>query len=514
MGLFDWMPAWGRSAPAAAPSRSRELAAAMDHARLARRRFEGAVVDRLTSSWMTTNVAIDDELRRDLDKLRARSRDLFKNNEHAAKFARLVRNNVVGPEGFTFHSRAANPDGTLDTADCRAIENAFWDWCKPQHCDVTGRRSFVDICRIAATSLARDGEFLIKRVRNAGKYGYQLQPINVDRLDTMLNRAPTAGQNAIIMGVEVDAVRRPVAYHIWTSMPGLGADPRRTRERVPANEIIHGFIPLEEEQTRGVPWLHAAMRVLNDLKGYREAAVIAARIGASKMGVWVTPDGGPPPGSSDGGSSNSEDDYITDVQPGTFDFAPDGYTFKEFNPAYPHDQFDAFCKATLRGVSSAIGAAYSTLANDLENVNYSSIRAGVLDERDEWMVIQNVFIALMPTPVVEDWMEMALLRGAIRLPTGSALPANKLDKFLAHLWQGRRWQWVDPEKDINAAVTALQHKLASPQQIAMQTGRDVDDILDDWVAFEAMCKQRGITPPTFVASPASAKPAPAPAAGE
>jgi hypothetical protein len=248
--------------------------------------------------------------------------------------------------------------------------------------------------------LARDGEFLIKRVRNAGKYGYQLQPINVDRLDTMLNRAPTAGQNAIIMGVEVDAVRRPVAYHIWTSMPGLGADPRRTRERVPANEIIHGFIPLEEEQTRGVPWMHAAMRILNDLKGYREAAVIAARIGASKMGVWVTPDGGPPPGSSDGGSSNSEDDYITDVQPGTFDFAPDGYTFKEFNPAYPHDQFDAFCKATLRGVASAIGAAYSTLANDLENVNYSSIRAGVLDERDEWMVIQNVFIALLPTPVV------------------------------------------------------------------------------------------------------------------
>jgi capsid protein len=234
MGLFDWMPAWGRSAPAAAPSRSRELAAAMDHARLARRRFEGAVVDRLTSSWMTTNVAIDDELRRDLDKLRARSRDLFKNNEHAAKFARLVRNNVVGPEGFTFHSRAANPDGTLDTADCRAIENAFWDWCKPQQLRRHGAPVLRRHLPHRSTSLARDGEFLIKRVRNAGKYGYQLQPINVDRLDTMLNRAPTAGQNAIIMGVEVDAVRRPVAYHIWTSMPGLGADPRRTRERMPA----------------------------------------------------------------------------------------------------------------------------------------------------------------------------------------------------------------------------------------------------------------------------------------
>jgi lambda family phage portal protein len=302
-------------------------------------------------------------------------------------------------------------------------------------------------------------------------------------------------------------VRRPVAYHIWTSAPGVTANVRRVRERIPADEILHGFIPLEEEQTRGVPWMHAAMRILNDLKGYREAAVIAARIGASKMGVWVTPDGGPPPGSDD---TTGNGDHITDVQPGTFDFAPDGYTFKEFNPAYPHDQFDAFCKATLRGVASAIGAAYSTLANDLENVNYSSIRAGVLDERDEWMVIQNVVINQLLTPIFEDWMAMSLLRGAVRLPTGSALPASKLDKFLAHMWQGRRWQWVDPEKDVNAAVTALANKLASPQQIAMQTGRDVDEILDDWVAYEAMCKARGIPVPTFATTAAPPAPAPDP----
>lgn len=509
MGIFSW----GRpQATRATTPRTRELAEAMDRARsqqrLAQRRFDGAVVDRLTSSWMATNVAIDQELRNDLDRLRARSRDLFKNNEHAAKFGRLVRNNVVGPEGFVLHSRATRDDGTLDTADCNAIESAFWDWCRPRHCDAVGRRAFVDIVRGAVQAMARDGEWLIRRVRNAGKYGYQLQPINIDRLDTRLNRAPTRGQNAIIMGVEVDEIRRPVAYHVWTSVVGVGAESRRERERIPASEMLHGFVPMEEEQTRGVPWIHAAMRILNDLKGYREAAVIAARVGASKMGVWETAGDGPPPGSEDAGTGNG--DYITDAEPGTFDFAPDGYKLSKFDPTYPHDQFDAFCKATLRGVASAIGVAYSSLANDLENVNFSSIRAGVLDERDEWVVIQSIVINQLLVPVFEDWLEMGLLRGAIRLPNGSALPASRLEKFRAHLWQGRRWQWVDPQKDINAAVTAIANRLASPQQIAMQTGRDLEDVLDDFVAFEAMCRKRGIPVPTFGAAPAAAPSKPKP----
>lgn len=507
MGIFDRMKPHTKRQGADA-ARVTELAAALDFARhqLAARRFDGAIVDRLTASWKATNVAIDEELRRDLDKLRARSRDLAKNNEHAAKFSRMVRNNIVGPEGFSLHPRAIKPDGKLDTADNQAISDAFWDWCQPRHCHVGGRLAFADLCRLVATTWAIDGECLIRRMRGVGKYGYQLQPINTDRLDTTYNRAATANQNAIVMGVEVDSDHRPVAYYLWTAPPSLVASRTRTRERVPAADIIHLFIQLEPEQTRGVPWMHAAMRILNDLKGYREAAVIAARIGASKMGLWVTPDGGPPPGTD---PNDTEDRApLTDVAPGQFDYAPNGYTFKEFNPTYPHDQFDAFCKATLRGVSSAWGVSYNKLNNDLEGVNYSSLRGGEIDERDEWIVLQNTMINQFLSLLYPDWLEQALIRGMIRGPGGSALPATKLDKFSAHLWQGRRWQWVDPEKDINAAVIAIANRLASPQQIAMQTGRDIEDILEDFVAYGAMCKAKGLEVPNFGASPSPPAPAP------
>ena len=456
------------------------------------RAFDGARVDRLTASWIATNTSIDQELRSDLDRLRARSRDLFKNNEYAAKFGRLVRNNLVGPEGFILHARATDPSGKLDTAANRSIELAFWDWCKPRHCDVIGRRAFVDIVRMAVVSMARDGEFLIRRVRGRGKYGYQLQPLNVDRLDTTLNRAPSASQNAILMGVEVDSARMPMAYHIWTADVSAGSVARRERERVPADDILHGFVGQEEEQTRGVPWLHAAMRILNDLKGYREAAVIAARVGASKMGMYIAPDGVPP-----NGEEGSDGNFTTDATPGQFDVAPPGYDFKTYDPTYPHDQFDAFCKGTLRGIASAAGVAYTSLANDLTDVNFSSIRSGVLDERDEWMVLQNIVINQLLVPIYEDWLDQALMRGMIRMPNGSALPAAKRDKFADHIWQARRWQWVDPMKDIRAAILAIGNGLASPQQIAMQTGRDIEDVLDDLADFMALAKSKGITLPYF-----------------
>lgn len=488
-----------RAAPSA---RTVELAAALDSVRnrnggrrASMRRFDGAVVDRLTASWLATGQTIDLELRSDLDRLRVRSRDLFKNNEYAKKFGRLVRNNVVGSEGFSLQVRAKGADGKLDSADSTAVETAFWRWCRPEHCDVTRQRSFADVCRSLMLGIARDGEYLVRKVRGGGEFGLRLQILDVNRLDTTFNREAVQGQNAVVMGVELDQYRAPVAYHILTSVNSL----RRERERIPASEMLHGFMPIEDEQTRGVPWLHAAMRRLNDLNGYREAAVIAARIGASKMGFFVSPDGEPP--TSDG--QDSDGNFVTQAAPGEFEVVPTGYDFKSFDPAYPHDQFDAFCKAALRGIASAAGVSYPSLGNDLEGVNFSSIRAGVLEERDEWMVIQNWFITAFLVPIYEEWLEMALMRGAIRLPAGSPLPASKLGKYQEHQWQGRRWQWVDPLKDIEAAVTAIEHRLASPQQIAAQTGRDLEEVVTDISQFNELLAKHGVSPPPSTVKPAT-----------
>jgi capsid protein len=118
--------------------------------------------------------------------------------------------------------------------------------------------------------------------------------------------------------------------------------------------------------------------------------------------------------------------------------------------------------------------------------------------------VQGWFIGRILSPLYREWLRMALAMGAIAMENGSTLPATKYDKFAAHTWQGRRWPWVDPEKDINAAILAIGARLDSPQRIAAQQGRDIEDVLDDIAAFETMAAAKNVS--LFAAPPAAAHP--------
>src|SRR5574343_143655 len=98
--------------------------------REAQRAFAAATHDRLTASWVAGQRAINDELRGDLDALRARARDLAKNNDYARKFLRMVARNVVGASGFVLQARVQDGPGKPDSLANAAIEAAWWRWCK------------------------------------------------------------------------------------------------------------------------------------------------------------------------------------------------------------------------------------------------------------------------------------------------------------------------------------------------------------------------------------------------
>lgn len=465
------------------------------------RRFDAAQYSRLTHSWVAAERSINTELRADLDALRRRARDLAKNSPLAKKFLQMCVVNVAGPRGFNLQARVVNPDGSADKLANDAIEAAWSDWGRAAHCDVAGRLSFRDLTRAVVRAIARDGEALL-RVRQGARnpYGYALQLLDIERLDTTLNREPAPGKNQIIMGVEIDGDGRAVAY--WLATSALGRDPTGKKlQPVPADEILHLYLTEDPEQIRGVPWMHAVMLTVNDLKGYNHAAIVAARIGASKMGFFTSPDGNPAP------VADGEDGAgmpFTEADPGQFGMLPPGYDFKSFDPDYPHANYAAFVKEHKRDVASGFNVAYNSLANDLEGVNFSSIRSGTIEERDNWMLVQEWLIGSFCDIVFAGWMDNALLSGAIVMPNGSALPAAKRAKFMAHEFQGRRWSWVDPLKDVEASVLAIKNRLASPYTIAAQQGLDAEDVLADIARFEAAAKANGVD-----LEPVGALPAPA-----
>jgi lambda family phage portal protein len=459
------------------------------------RQFNGARIDRLTASFLATQTSINNELRSDLDKLRARSRHLGKNNDHGKKFKNLVVGNVVGPNGFTFYARSESAPATPDKADNDAIEAAFKNWSRVGICEITGRMSFTDF--ISAT----DGEFLVRKIKGAAarnKYNFAVQLIDVDRIDTNYNIASGTNSNAVRMGVEIDKYGRPVALHVFTAHPNDGADSSRTRERIASDEIIHAYLVEHAEQYRGIPWMAPGILTLHHLGEFDQSALLAARKGADTLGFFIAPDGEPPV--MDG--VTQEGDPIEVSVPGMYDTLPEGYDFKPYDSKYPDAMVDGFTKSFIRRIASGWNISYTSLASDLEGVNFSSIRAGVLEERDAWMSLQRWFIEHLLTPIYEDWLAMSLLSGAIKLTTGSPLPASKLDKYLPHYWQGRRWQWVDPKKDIEAARLSIRTGVASPQMIAAQNGVDVEDVLADIARFEKQVAANNVTLVSFTDNPA------------
>lgn len=494
MGLFDFMRR-GREQPL--PSRGK------------RGPFLAASSDRLTASWMTTQQAINDELRADLDKLRARSRDLAKNNDIAKKFLRMVSRNVVGPAGVILQARVTDAPQRPDTLANAAIEGAWFRWGKRGSAEITGKLSFADVQRNVIATVARDGEALVRIIRGADARNperFAVQLLDIARLDTQRNQNPATNRPAIIMGVEVDDYLRPLAYWLKPRTDAGSA----AAVRVPAAEVVHVFLPENAEQVRGLPWMHAAMLSMHDLGEFNRAALLTARRGAETLGFIVSPDG------SAAGLADEHDggEAIKISAPGTYDVLPEGYDIRTPDYAYPNQVFDPFTKAFLRRIASGLDVAYNSLANDLEGVSYSSIRSGVLEERDQWMTLQAWFLDAFLEPIYAAWFDSAITAGTITMPNGSALPASKADKFRAHEWQPRRWSWVDPLKDIEASRLAVRSGIASPQQIAAQNGVDIEDVLDAIAAFEAMAKAKGVTLVEYAdkATPAAASPAPDPGA--
>lgn len=497
MNLLDSARQWlGRRAPAQA-----------------RRRFEGARADRLTADWQATVSSINEELRSDLDRLRSRCRHLVNNNDYARKFRLMVQTNLVGPGGIRLQARVQDGPGRPDRLANAAIEAAWAEWSAA--CDLAGR-PLRDLCETLVGQLPADGEFLVRMVRGpaaGNRFGFALQAIDADRIDTTYNQAGVAGRNAVVMGVEVDTYRRPVALWVFSAHPNDGIHAARQRERIPLQDLLHCFKAERPEQLRGIPWMAPGVISLYHLGKFSLAALLAAEHGANHYGFFSTPDGVAPVGMDDGG------EQISVSQPGTYDVLPPGVSFQQHESKYPDQAFAPFVKAQLQRIASGWGVAYHSLANDLEGVNFSSIRSGTLEERDRWASDQEWLVAALLRPVFLQWLQQSLLRGAVVMPNGSPLPAAKMDKFSRHQWQPRRWDWVDPMRDTEANILKVRAGLMSPQDLSAAMGYDFEDTLAAIKQAQDLAQEFGVrltaydsTPGATPATPVAADaPAPAPA---
>jgi lambda family phage portal protein len=459
------------------------------------RDYQGAMVNNLTASWTTVNQTAAQVVYKNLNTLRARSREQVENNDYAKFFMTLLKTNVVGPNGFDFQARALDKAQSLDKPANDAIDIAFRDWMRPKYADPKHQLSFIEQQRLFITSVATDGEVLC-RLRTGdkyGKYGFAIEFIDPGYLDVNYNQTDSVTRNNIEMGIEYDDDDVPVAYHIIkvergiTSALSAGYSQTGVRERVPAKEIIHSFLQDRVGQPRGLPWMGAALLRLNMLGGFEEAALVNARSGAGKMGFLEE--------TADLGDVFDKDtttgEFIDQSDPGTFHRLPPGVKMSEYDPTYPNNEFGAFTKTILRGIGAGLGVAYHTLANDLEGVNYSSGRLGSQSERDVWTILQDWMKQSFMHRVYEGWLSQQLNLGTVVSGFGSLRPSDA-DKYERVEFQGRRWKGVDPLKEANANKVDFGMRTTSLSQIIRENAQDPDKVWAEIAEDEKKLQALGI----------------------
>lgn len=464
------------------------------------RGYENAVINRLKSDWAALSDATPaNQISSDLPSLRKQSRALVSEEDHAKRYFRLLKKNVVGPfgVGLQMKIREMVRDGQkwVSKYDTRAngfIESGWKRWGRREFCTLSRQWTWWDVQCLAVTTAARDGASIFrKHYPRSNPFRFAVEPIAADHLDTR-HEANLSNGNYIRCGVEFSGVDGSIAaYHLFRNHPGdnLPRNLGQHRERVPGDQIVQLYLPESFGDPTGIPWITAAITRLRHLGKYEEAELVASRAAAAKMGFIETTSQSASPGYA-GPVDKSGRKYM-DVQPGSVEELPFGKSFKPFDPSHPNTSFEPFVKGHLRSVASGLDVSYMNFANDPGDANYSSARVGLLDERDGWMMVQQWFIESFITPIFEDWLRVALLAEAIG--EGSyKLPAAKFDKFNAPEWKPRRWPWVDPLKDMQANVLAVEKGFTSRRQIISENGGDIEEVFADQQADEALAEEHGL----------------------
>lgn len=464
----------------------------LDRRRIAKRKFNAAKTDRLFSDWQVTSRPLNEELRYALDILRNRARDLEQNSEIARRFLQLVETHLVGPEGFHLTVQGLNRSGSDDQNNNARIEASFWNWAKRGTADITGRYSLIDILRISARTAARDGECLIRvhddlPTSKANPYGFALEMVDPARIDTLRHVDGKDGSRTRL-GIVLDRFNRPEGYWIITGSEPNTYPGSHAAELFAARQFIHAYVSDRPEQYRGTPWMTAVMDLIHMLDEYQDSALVASRVGAAKMGFFKTPDGNLSP------LANETDDVGTlldEVVAGHFSALPPGYEFQSFNPDYPHQLYREFTSTILRSIAAGLNVSYHALTGDLNQVSFSSIRSGTIEEREHWMTRQDWMISSILEPIYLRWLDRSLAVSAI--PNLPKLNREEFfSRFRLHTWRGRRWPWVDPLRDIEATIMAVNAGLKSPQQAAADLGVDVESVLADIARFNQMAATAGL----------------------
>ena len=453
--------------------------------------YDGVGGGRRALAWSVGNPGAVAALLYSQNELRAKSRDLVRRNAWANAALESYVANAVGT--------GIKPQSMVKDAVMRESIQSLWrDWTV--QADAAGLTDFYGVQALACRSMLEGGESLVRlryrRLDDGLPVALQVQVLEAEHLPVTMNTTAENG-NLIRAGIEFDSLGRRVAYHLYRTHPEDGALAPMSNSggmdtvRIAAAEILHLFRPLRPGQIRGEPWLTRALVKLNELDQYDDAELVRKKTAAMFAGFITRL--APEDNLMGEGLSDPNGVALAGLEPGTMQILEPGEDVKFSQPADVGASYAEFLRMQFRAVAAAMGVTYEQLTGDLTQVNYSSIRAGLLEFRRRVEAVQHgVLVHQLCRPIWQAFIDQAVLEGALTLPGYGLRTAPARREYLSVKWIPQGWQWVDPQKEFKAMVTAIRAGLLSRSEAIASFGYDAEDVDREIAADNARADALGL----------------------
>ena len=473
-----------------------------------------------TAGWLPYGGSADVDMLVDRRFLRNRSRDMQRNNPLARGAINTVVTSTVST-GLVLRATVDAEALELEEEEAqewqRTTEREFRLWAEsPRACDAEAACDFYGLQSLAFRSCLESGDVfaVLPMVKRMGSlYDVKVQLIEADRVTNADMSPDTEGHFG---GIKRDKYGAPVEYQILRKHPGGLMSPSSWEwDTVPAygarsgrRNVVHLFDKLRPGQPRGVPYLAPVIEMLKQLSDYTDGELRAALV-SSMFTVFVKSESGFGLGPDSTGAGATTQQVTGDAMKlgagAIVDLSP-GEDVSFANPNRPSTNFDPFVQAMLRQVGAALELPFEVLIKHY-TASYSAARASMLEAWRFFNGRRSWLASNFCQPIYEAWLDEAVARGRVQAPGYFTDPAVRA-AYLRAEWVGDSPGQLDPQKEVDAAVTRLENNLTTyADETTALTGRDWHDVIARRGQEEKALKAAGLQappPPGLFAKPGKA----------
>lgn len=451
--------------------------------------------------------------REDIDEnnytLRQRGRMLTMSAPIATSAVKTNRTNTIGL-GLKLNPRPDRAVLGLSSEEAkeweRTVKAEFRMWADhKQRCDITGINDFYMMQQLCFYSWLASGDVFVVRKDSTSPncpYTLKLHVIEADRCSTPSTgmayalgvtegKNPNNG-NRIYDGVEVNRDGTVVAYWFRNTYPYQITYQPTDWVRVEAYgaktglpNVMHVMNTERPEQYRGVTYLAPVIEPLLQLRRYTESEIMAAVVQSFfsvfiKQEAATTTDGMPFNEVGDGQPGDDQVSYDPDeyeLGAGTINVLNPGEGIELVETKRPNNGFEAFFKAICKQIGAALEIPSELLIKEF-TASYSASRAALLEAWKAFKMYRQWFSASFCRPVYEIWLSEAIARGRVNAPGFFNDPLIR-EAWLGSEWIGPSQGQLDPVKEVNAEVLAIQNGLTTHEAASAKiNGSDWDTNMD------------------------------------